>query len=352
MELTPRQKAAVIVRQLLDSGENLSLEQLSSAAQTALAQEMALMEMVDCDTRDRILDEFCDSLEQVGLIFPAGLDDTLNLLGDTLSRDITDRLRRMAAMSGDADPWDRIAAMPPQQLSQLALAEAVEIAAVMFAQLPVPKAAEAFGLMAPGRARAIAYAMSLTSGIEAGALKRIGIALLHAAEGLARPALDGGPVEKVGAILNFTAAGTRDEVLTGLDEDDADFAREVRRSIFTWANIPQRIDPRDIPRITREVDPLALQRAMAGARDGNLATVQFILSNLSTRMAESLREEVETLGRLSATEAEQAMADVIGTIRRMEEAGELFLIAGEAEDEEREITIRGPETGEQERDSG
>ena len=70
------------------------------------------------------------------------------------------------------------------------------------------------------------------------ALRRIGMALLQAADGLARPAMDGGPVERVGAILNFTPSGKRDEVLSGLDEDDADFAREVRKSIFTWAMAP------------------------------------------------------------------------------------------------------------------
>ena len=36
-----------------------------------------------------------------------------------------------------------------------------------------------------------------------------------------------------------------DEVLEGLDAEDAGFAEEVRRAIFTFANIPARIDPRN-----------------------------------------------------------------------------------------------------------
>ncbi|WBU55618.1 flagellar motor switch protein FliG [Paracoccus sediminicola] len=337
--LTPRQKAAVIVRLIVGDGEQLSLERLSPEAQAALAQEMALMGMVDRQTRDQVVQEFCDSLESVGLTFPDGLDGTLDMLHGTLSQDITDRLRRRAAMAGHADPWDRIAAMPTAQLAELALGEAVEIAAVLFSKLPVSKAAEGFALMPAERARQIAYAMSMTGGIEAPALRRIGVALLQAAEALARPALDGGPVEKVGAILNFVPAGTRDEVLTGLDEEDADFAREVRKSIFTWANIPERIDPRDVTRILREVEPLSLQRAIAGAKDANLPAAEFLLANISARMAESLRDEIENLGRLTEDDSEAARADVVASIRRMEEAGDLFLIAGEAEEHDGAVSM-------------
>lgn len=331
--LTPRQKAAVIVRLLLSDGERPSLERLSPGAQAALAQEMAMMGMVDRMTRDLVVDEFCETLEQVGLTFPEGLDDALDILNGTLSDDTTDRLRRMAAMSGQSDPWERISAIPARQLSELAMSEAVEIAAVMLSRLPVPKAAETFALMPAPLARQIAYAMSLTGGIEAPALRRIGVALLQAAEGLARPAIDGGPVERVGAILNFTPSGKREEVLTGLDEDDADFAREVRKSIFTWANIPKRIDPRDVPRVLREIEGATLARAIAGAKDANRPTADFILESLSARMADSLREEVEAITRVSESDTEEAMAEVVAAIRRMEDAGDLFLIAGEADDD-------------------
>ena len=342
--LTARQKAAIIVRLLLADGEQLSLARLPPAAQAALAHEMALMGMVDRFTRDQVVAEFCETLEQVGLTFPEGLNSALDILTGTLSPDTTDRLRRIAAMAGHADPWDRIAALPPRHLCDLAMAEAVEVAAVMFARLPVPKAAEAFALMPAATARQIAYTMSLTGAIEAPALRRIGMALLQAAEGLARPAMDAGPVEKVGAILNFTPSGRRDEVLTGLDQDDADFAREVRKSIFAWPNIPKRIDPRDIPRILRTVDGATIAKALAGAKDANRPTADFILSSLSTRMADSLREEVEGVTRLTPEDAEAAMADVVATIRRMEADGDLFLIAGEAgEDAPTDITVNTAE---------
>lgn len=330
--LTPRQKAAVIVRLLLADEGGPSLEGLPLEAQGALAHEMAGMGLIDRDTCDAVVEEFCSALDSVGLTFPGGLDGTLAMLGGRISRDASDRLRRLAVLSGRADPWERIATLPVAQICELARAEAVEIAAVMFSRLPVAKAADAFGQLPPELARQIAYAMSLTAGIEAPALLRIGQALAQAADALPQPILDGGPVEKVGAILNFSPAATRDQVLDGLDQDDRDFAASVRRAIFTWANIPVRIDPRDINRISKAVDQAVLVKAMAGSKGPNAETVTFILAALSSRMADSLREEIEGAGRVTDADAEAAMAEVVAAIRSMEAAGDLFLIAGEAEE--------------------
>ena len=97
LQLTPRQKAAVIVRLVLAEGDDIDLARLPTGLQTDLAQEMALMGVIDRDTRNAIVAEFCDRLESVGLSFPGDIDGTLDLLGTHLSPDTTDRLRRMAA---------------------------------------------------------------------------------------------------------------------------------------------------------------------------------------------------------------------------------------------------------------
>lgn len=332
--LTAKQKAAIIVRLVLGEGEDMDLARLPPGLQAELAQEMATMGLIDRDTRNAVISEFCDMLEAVGVSFPGDIDGTLDLLDGHLSPDTTDRLRRMAALNGSGDPWDRIAALSTPLLAELARTEAVEIAAVMFSKLPVPRAAEVFGLLQPELARQIAYAMSLTGMIEAGALRRIGQALIQAADAVPRSALDGKAVDKVGAILNFSPSSTRDSVLAGLDTDDAGFAVEVRKTIFTWAHIPSRIDPRDIARVTREVEGTVLIKALAGAKGDNLPTVDFLLGGLSSRLAETMREEMEALGRVSTRDADEAMDQVVAAIRRMEAAGDLFMIAQDPEEDE------------------
>lgn len=331
--LNPRQKAAVIVRLLLDDEDGIGLGQLNSEAQTLLAEEMAGMELIDRQTRDAVISEFCDRLEAVGVTFPGDLDGTLAMLGGKLSEDSTDRLRRLAAMSGRGDPWQRIAGLSKVDVLALANSEAVELVALMLSKLPVAVASATFTALPRDRARAVAQAMSLTGNVEQQALRRVGLVLLQAADALPRAAIDTPASDRMGAILNFASSDLRDEVLDVLEQSDAGFAGGVRRAIFIFAHIPARILPRDVPRIVREVDQPVLIRALAATTEPEAAAAQFILANLSQRMADGLREEIESLGTVRARDAEEASSEVVAAIRRLEAAGELTLVQPDAEEE-------------------
>lgn len=330
--LSQRQKAAVIVRLLLDDDEGFGLDRLDSDSQTLLAEAMAGMELVDRRTRDAIIDEFCDDLEAVGVTFPGDIDGTLRILGEKLSLDSTDRLRRLAAMTGRGDPWARVSALPKEAILALAAQEPVEIVALMLSKLPVGRASEAFTSLELDRAQAVAQAMSMTGGVSAQVLHRVGLILLQSADALPKPAIDTPAADRVGAILNFASADLRDSVLESLENADQVFAGGVRKAIFIFAHIPARILPRDVPRIVREVEQPVLIRALLAQQEDNAAAAQFLLSNLSQRMADGLREEMEAAGKVSARDSEEAMTEVIAAIRRLEEAGELALIVPDAEE--------------------
>lgn len=330
--LSRRQKAAIIVRLLLAEGVKLPLSDLPEALQGELAQQMATMRFVDRATLKAVVDEFVAEIEDVGLSFPAGLESALQVLDGTISAATAARIRKARGITFSGDPWDIIAGLDPDRLMPVLEQESAEVAAVLLSKLKVATAAMLLGRLPGPRARRVAYAVSLTGTISPEVVERIGRAL--AAELDAQPprAFADGPVERVGAILNFSPAATRDEVLTGLDEDDRAFADEVRRAIFTFANIPARIDPRDVPKITRETDPAALITALAGATGDLAEAAEFILGALSKRMADQLREEVETLGQVKPKDAEAAMNTVVAAIRELEAAGEIVLIADEEEE--------------------
>ena len=132
----------------------------------------------------------------------------------------------------------------------------------------------------------------------------------------------------MGEILNMSSPATRDDVLTGLEETDAQFAQSVRRAIFTFADIPARIDPRDAPKITRGLDQPTLVRALAHARalGGNAEeAADFILGNISQRMADGLREEVTQTGKVKVKAGEDAMSAVIAAIRELVASGEMAM---------------------------
>lgn len=139
-------------------------------------------------------------------------------------------------------------------------------------------------------------------------------------------AFNNGPIERVGAILNAAPALTREAVLDGLDAADAVFADQVRKAIFTYANIPQRLDVRDLPKITRAVNPTLLVKALAYGRVTEPRVTEHILENISQRQAQMLNDEIEELGQVSAKDGEAAMAELIAGIREMEASGEILLL--------------------------
>ncbi len=223
-------------------------------------------------------------------------------------------------MRATGDPWETITGLDPLRLLPVLEEESVEIAAVLLSKLKVSTAAELLGKLPGPRARRVAYAVSLTGAIEPDVVEKIGRSLAEQLDAQPLKAFADGPVERVGAILNFSPAATRDEVLQGLDEDDAAFAAEVRKAIFTFSNIPQRLDPRDIPKVTKDLDQVQLITALAFATGEMEKVVEFILGgSMSKRMAEQLREEMENVGTVKPAEGgEAAMNAVVAAIRELE----------------------------------
>jgi len=326
--LSPREKAAVIVRYLIAEGAAIPLSSLPDSMQTALAEQMGQMRRIDRVTLTAVLEEFMAEMDQMGLSFPGGLDGALSVMADHLSPNAASRLRRMAGGTSRADPWERLTAMTADELMPVLACESNEVAAVMLSKLPVPKAAELLGRMPGDRARRVAYAVSLTGNVDPETVQRIGQSLAQQLDARPPRAFDAGPVERVGAILNITAAGRRDDVLAGLDLDDAGFAEQVRRAIFTFVHIPSRLPARDVPKLARIVDQTALVTAIAAAQGeaSYLVVAEFLLANMSQRMAQGLREDMVQRGKIKEKDADEAMGAIVQAIRQLEAAGEVVLI--------------------------
>lgn len=331
--LTTRQKAAIIVRYLLTEGTSLPLASLPEHMQAALAEQMGQMRLIDRATLDEVVAEFLAELESVGLAFPGGIEGALSMMDGHISQSAASRLRRMASASSKVDPWDRITALPLDRLLPILTDEAVEVGAVMLSKLPVPKAAELLGKLPGDRARRVAYAVSMTGNVDPETVRRIGAALLAELDNQPVRAFDQGPVERVGAILNVAASTTRDGVLEGLDTEDAGFAAEVRKAIFTFAHIPARLSPRDAPKITRLVEQPQLVTAFAAAqgKPDLEAAAEFLLANISQRLAQGLREEMAARGKVKDKDGEAAMTAIVSAIRSLEASGEITLIREEDE---------------------
>jgi flagellar motor switch protein FliG len=333
--LSKRAKAAIVVRLLINEGAEIALEELPPELQSLLTQQMGSMRVVDRVTLAAVVEEFTEALESIGLSFPGGIAGALDALEGSVSRETAARLRKEAGVRAAGDPWKRLCAMPAKDLEEIVKQESTEVAAVLLSKLEIPIAAGLLGRLSGPEARRITYAVSLTSDVTPDAIDRIGLSLVAQMDARKIPAFGTGAAERLGAILNSSSTPTRDDVLSGLEETDLVLATAVRKAIFTFANIPARVTARDIPRILREVEADALLIAMAGAEAAGFADARdFVLENMSSRMADQLREDMEEAGKIKPADADEAMAAFVAVIRDMEGRGDLVLIVEEEDDED------------------
>ncbi|MGP1355271.1 FliG C-terminal domain-containing protein [Roseicyclus sp.] len=324
--LTRRQKAAVIVRLLLSQGVSPGLDKLTPAQQGTLARAMSGLGQIDRATLASIVTEFTDALDRLALTMPRGMHDVLEILDPYISAQARDGLKAEAEIGDGTDPWLRLAAMEPALLRPILDEESAEICAILLSKLSVAKAASLLSDLPPARAELIAHAVALTETVTPDTTLRIGEQLHAQIVAAPKRAFRTDPVTRVGAILNAVGSAARDAVLDGLDSRDADFAIRVRRAIFTFEHIPRRVSAADVPRIAAAMDGATFATALAAGLVKAPLSVEFLLENMSKRMAEQLRDQAESAGTPRDDVGEAAMASVVAAIRGLEENGEISLI--------------------------
>lgn len=328
--LSRGQKAAVIVRLMLAHGISAPLDRLAARQQERLARLMTTIDQIDRQSLAGVVDEFVDTLDGVALSFPRGLPDALDLLEPYLSANTREELASEANKKrGEA--WERLAALDIEELSHLIAEESAEVCAILLSKLPADKAAGMLAAMDPDEAENISQAVGITGTVSPHTVTRIGKALVAKLDAKPAPAFRVAAADRLGLILNAAKSGLREDLLNRLQAKDSVFAEEVRRTIFTFDHIPARLSGTDVPALVREVDGDTFTIALAAAMERMPLAADFLLDNLSKRMAEGLREEAMALGAVDEEEGEDAMTQVITALRKLEETGEIKLNEAQTE---------------------
>ena len=96
----------------------------------------------------------------------------------------------------------------------------------------------------------------------------------------------------------------------------------IHKKMFVFGDIVS-MDNRSIQRFIRECDVKDIVYALKGS-DDNIKDLVF--ANVSTRMAESIRSDLEVTVNVRLRDVEEAQQRIVGVIRRLEEAGELIIV--------------------------
>lgn len=133
--------------------------------------------------------------------------------------------------------------------------------------------------------------------------------------------LEIGGIEALVEVLARADAETERTVVDGLREVDERLAEQVRAAMFSFDDLANLSD-REVQQILRSIDSKELAVALKGAAP---EVTEKVLSNLSSRASETLREEIELLGRVRMAAVEEARASVMRIVGELQEQGQITI---------------------------
>jgi flagellar motor switch protein FliG len=133
-----------------------------------------------------------------------------------------------------------------------------------------------------------------------------------------------GGVKTAAEIMNMLGGSVETSVLDFIREADADLAQKIMDNMFTFDDL-NKLDDKGFQALLKEVQSESLVIALKGAtpelRDK-------IFKNMSTRAAETLREDLESRGPVRLSEVEAEQKELLKTVRRLADEGQIVLGGG------------------------
>ncbi|KXL54498.1 flagellar motor switch protein FliG [Anaerotignum neopropionicum] len=137
-----------------------------------------------------------------------------------------------------------------------------------------------------------------------------------------------GGIDYIAEVMNYVDRGDEKYIFDELSKKDIELVEEIRKKMFVFEDIVG-MDNLSIQRVIREVDQKDLVYALKGAQ-GEVANV--IFANMSARMTETIKSELEITTNVRVRDVEDAQQRVVAAIRKLEDAGQIVVSKGGKDD--------------------
>jgi flagellar motor switch protein FliG len=140
--------------------------------------------------------------------------------------------------------------------------------------------------------------------------------------------LEVGGINYIAEIMNKIDRSAEKFIFDELGRKDPKLTDEIRKRMFVFEDIIT-LDPISIQKFLREVDTKDMAIALKGA---NKDVSAIIFENMSQRMGETIRSEIEYLHNVRVRDVDEAQQKIVAIIRRLEEEGEIIITKGGKDD--------------------
>jgi flagellar motor switch protein FliG len=324
-QLSGRQKAAILLISLGPEVSSHVFKHLHDDEIEQLTLEIANVRKVDASEKESILNEFHQICLAQEYISQGGITYAKEILERALgSGKAVDVINRLTATL-QVRPFDFARKADPAQILNFIQNENTQTIALVLCYLQSEQAAIILSSLPQDKQADVAKRIALmdsTSPEVVSQVERVLEQKLSAT--VTQDYTSAGGIESIVQILNGVDRGTERTILDSLEVQDPELAEEIKKRMFIFEDIVN-IDNRSIQRIIRDIENADLQLALKVASE---EVRDVIFKNMSRRMSETFKEEMEYMGPVRLRDVEEAQTRIVATIRRLEEAGEIIIARG------------------------
>ena len=327
--LSGLQKAAVLLIALGPEKSASIFKHLKEEEIEDLTLEIANTRSISPQIKDDVINEFYEICLAQQYIAEGGIGYAKELLEKALGSDkALDVIGKLTA-SLQVKPFEFVRKTNATQLLSFIQDEHPQTIALILSYLSANQAANIISALAPERQADVARRIATMDRTSPDVIKEVERVLESKLANLVNQEYTSiGGVDQVVEILNTTDRGTEKHIMEILEIEDPELADEIRKKMFVFEDVLL-LDDRSIQRVLRDVDNNDLGLALKGT---NEEVQNAIFNNLSKRLAQMIKEDMDFMGPVKLKDVEEAQQKIVNIIRKLEESGEIVISRGGGDD--------------------
>ncbi|GAA0495588.1 flagellar motor switch protein FliG [Salinibacillus aidingensis] len=328
-ELTGKQKAAIL---LISLGPDVSAEvykHLSEEEIEQLTLEISSVRKVDSNQKEQVIDQFHQIALAQDYITQGGIGYAKTILEKALGDGEASQIINRLTSSLQVRPFDFARKADPTQILNFIQNEHPQTIALILSYLDSEQSAQILSELPEDIQADIARRIAVMDSTSPDVINEVEEILEKKLSAtVTQDYTQTGGVQAVVEVLNGVDRSTERTILDELETQDPELAEEIKKRMFVFEDIVT-LDNRAIQKVIREVDNEDLILSLKVASE---EVQQVLFSNMSNRMAENFKEEMEFMGPVRLRNVEEAQTRIVSTVRHLEEIGEIVIARGGGDD--------------------
>ena len=329
IELTYPQKAAAVIVSLGAEKASGLYQYMDPEDVEALTLEVARLGMLNSEQTEEVLTEFYQNCLTSKAVTEGGLEYARSVLEKAFGNQTALALLEKVTKSLKNREFAFLDKADVKALFSALQNERPQTMALVLSYVDPDKAAGVIEQLEPRRQIRVVEAIATMESASPAAIKTIEAEMERKFSSIITQSnVKVGGIDYVAGIMNNLDRSSEKSIFDGLSAHNSELADEIRKRMFVFEDIIT-MDDRSVQRFVRDCDPRDLVLALKTA---NADVANKLFSNMSSRMAESIRDDLEVTTNVRMKDVEDAQQRIVGVIRDLEERNEIIIMKGGKDD--------------------